>query len=323
MSNQLENKNYSEEIDLGYLIQKMNQIFKSTIIVFLNIVNFYWRKKFIVLALIVVGLAYGFYKETNKGIINEAIVIPNFGSVDFLYKKVEEINRKIAIKDTVYLKEIFLENHKELLEIAIEPMSDLYSLTTRTPENAELYKTLLSNQNSEKLIENIFTSKFSSRYHLIKFETTSKAENLLNSLLSYLNSNQHFIDYKEVYNISLDERITESIAMKSQIDSLLLSYSQTNALPQQGVNISDNSNVFRLFDTKNSLSNSLLDYSRNKIDFMETIKLVSFFENNVTQEINKKRKEIVFPPFILFLLFSTPFFLIYLFRKMKKIVQIN
>ncbi len=122
-------QNSSEEVDLGYLLKKSNDIFKGFARAILKIIDFFKKHFIILIVIILIGFGFGLYKDYNevKSYNNELIVIPNFGSVDYLYDKVEALNSKIASKDTIYLKQILGANYSKLNLIEIEPIVDLYN----------------------------------------------------------------------------------------------------------------------------------------------------------------------------------------------------
>ena len=98
----------SEEVDLGYLFKSIGGFFKKILRTLFLILDFFKKYFIIIIILLIIGFAYGYYKDYNaiKTYDNEVIVIPNFESVDYLYDKVEAINKKIASGDTIYLQNV-------------------------------------------------------------------------------------------------------------------------------------------------------------------------------------------------------------------------
>src|SRR5690606_20461322 len=131
-----------EEIDLGYLFKKMNDLFKKSIKLLFEVIAFFLKYKFIVIALIVIGFAYGYYKDSHskKLYLNQGIVIPNYESVDYLYDKVAVINEKILIGDTLYLKNLLGANYLNLIKINVEPIADIYNFSTKSREHVDVLR---------------------------------------------------------------------------------------------------------------------------------------------------------------------------------------
>ena len=135
-------QNSSEEIDLGYLFRKSNDFFRSVIRTLFQILNFFKKYYIIVIALLIIGFGYGYYKDLNSvsSYNNELIVIPNFESVDYLYDKVEAVNNKIGMGDTLYLQEVLGTNFGKLNHITIEPIVDIYNFISKSYRNYDVFQ---------------------------------------------------------------------------------------------------------------------------------------------------------------------------------------
>src|SRR5690554_3746559 len=101
-------QNSSEEIDLGYLFKKLNDFTRNITRTLFRIIAFYAKFWVVVLILILLGVRYGYYVDSNakRAFVSEGIVIPNFESVDYLYKNIEHLNNKISQGDTLFLQNI-------------------------------------------------------------------------------------------------------------------------------------------------------------------------------------------------------------------------
>src|SRR5690554_697804 len=115
-----------EEIDLAYLFKKLKETSKNLIKLVFKVLDFYLKFWIVVLALILLGVAYGFYLDSNakNEYENQGIIIPNFESVDYLYNNIEYFNNKIKTRDTVFLKQVLAEDFEAIKKIEIEPISD-------------------------------------------------------------------------------------------------------------------------------------------------------------------------------------------------------
>ena len=83
------------------------------------------KKNFLILTtLLISGIALGFYLDIkNKSYDHEVIVIPNFGSTDYLYSKVDLLASKKKENDTSFLHSLGIKNIKNLGTIKIEPIT--------------------------------------------------------------------------------------------------------------------------------------------------------------------------------------------------------
>lgn len=327
MSNIPVNNNQTEEIDLGFLIHKINQLFKKAVVTFFQIITFYLNYKFIVLALIIMGVAYGYYKDaTSKPVFkNEAIVIPNFESVDYLYDKVEALNAKITSKDTVYLKTILDTNYRKVRKIEIEPIIDIYNFAAQSRENIDIFRILFQNQELSYFVEDITTSKYY-KYHRLNFVIRGEDQSplIVKQLLTYFNDNEHFADYQKIYSENTAFQIKQNTSIIAQVDSLIqstISFSKkTNG--NQSVSINDNSDLGNLMFRKQEALNARIDLLKQEKDIIQPIKEVSLNFNLPTDKGFILRNKVKYP-IIFILIFSLIFYLRYLYKKLEAIAKSN
>lgn len=323
MSNQLDQKNQSEEIDLGFLIHKINQLFKKSIVALFKIISFYLNYKFVVIALIVIGVAYGYYKDaTAKPVFNnEAIVIPNFESVDYLYDKVEALNAKIESKDSIYLKTILDTNYRKVRKIEIEPIVDIYNFISKSRENIDIFRIFTQNQDIKEYMDEFSNSKYY-KYHRmnIKIKGEQDSPEIFNQILSFFNDNNHYKNYQKDFIDRNNKQIEIHEQMIIQIDTILSSVTSSAGQSNQGVLISDNSQLHNLIERKRILSEEILKMKIQAVDYEDIIKVVKADYNLIETEgftISPKIKS----PLLLIFLFSMVFFIRHLYNNLKKIAE--
>ncbi|MEX0997204.1 MAG: hypothetical protein WDZ45_09175 [Flavobacteriaceae bacterium] len=327
MNNHPEHKNQSEEIDLGYLFKKINQFFKSVVIILFHVIAFFLKYKYVVLGLIIIGVAYGYYKDaTSEPILNnEVIVIPNFESVDYLYDKVEALNAKIEAEDTLYLKTILGSNHRKLRKIEIEPIVDIYNFAAQSRENIDVFRILFQNQELAEFVEDITTSKYY-KYHRINFIIKGEEQSslIVENLLAYFNDNNHFREYQEIHLENTGYLLEQNAKTIEQIDSIfqaVISYSQRVG-GSQSVNINDNSDLGTLVFRKQEVLKERIQLLKQEKDGVQVIKSVTVNYNLILDEGLNLSNKVKFP--ILFvLLFSMIFFLRFLYKNLELIAKSN
>lgn len=133
---------------------------------------------------------------------HEISVIPNFGSNEYLYKKIEQINVKIKEKDTAFFKEIGLKKYKKIIKIEIEAYPAIYNFVNNKEQenNFELIKLMAEDGSIDKIMKNELTSK--NYYHQkisIKTEGKLKREEFIDPILAYINSSPYFETQQKVY----------------------------------------------------------------------------------------------------------------------------
>lgn len=312
-------QNYTEEIDLSYLIRKFNEFLKKCIRACFMILGFFLKYWIVTLVLLIIGIGYGYYKDStsSKSFKNQGIVIPNFESVDYLYNTVDELNKRIFAQDTVFLKEVLGSNYRALRKVELEPIADIYNMMTKSREQIDVFRILYQNQELDKFAKNITTSKYF-KFHKITFSVKgeNRSEKVIGDLLAYWNSNPHFRDYEEIYAANAAFQVKEYNKMIAQVDSVIHAISRGASNNQgSGVVISDNTNLHLLLQQKQDMLDGLLQAEVRLSDYTEPIKLVYMDYDVETGGIPNILKYPVF----LIALFGFIFLIRFLFIRMRKL----
>ncbi|KJJ38656.1 hypothetical protein [Aequorivita vladivostokensis] len=310
--------NSSEEVDLGYLLKKSNDFLKSIVRGFFMIVAFF-RKFFIaIIILIIVGFIYGYYKDSNltKSYNNEIIIIPNFETVDYLYDKVEAINNKISAGDTILLKNVLDTNYRKINSIKLEPIVDIYNFVSKSYRNYDVLRLIAEKQDFSEYIADLSTSKYY-KYHRMQVSISGKesSEIIVNDLLSYLNSNEHFREYQKIYIENNQFKIKEYYGMISQIDSLLKANSTLNT-SASNISINNSTDLFNLIDRKKQLLEDLVKIETESIDFELPIKKVSSDYNLEIHRFFSISNKFKYP-LLLIIFFSIIFLFVNIIKRLK------
>ena len=312
-------QNTSEVIDLGYIFKRSNDFFKSIIRGFFLVVDFFKKYFIVVIVLIVLGFAYGYYKDSKGDVTynNEVLVIPNFESVDYLYDKIEVLNNKISSRDTLFLQQILDTNFRKLKTIKIEPIVDIYNFVSKSYRNYDVLKLIAEKQDFSEYIADLSTSKYY-KYHKmeISISGSENSKEIVSKLFSYLNDNDHLKEYQKIFIESNKFEIQENYNMISQIDSVLLSNSRMNSFPSN-VTINNNTDLYRLIEKKTELLDGLADLKTKEVDFKTPIKIVSADYNLKIKKFLSIPNKIKYPLMGVFL-FSLVFFILYLFKGLRK-----
>lgn len=317
-------QNSSEEVDLGYLLKSIGGFFKKILRALFLILDFFKKYYIIIIVLLIIGFAYGYYKDYNtiKVYNNEVLIIPNFESVDYLYDKVEAINNKITSGDTIYLQKILDTNFQKLNSIKLEPIVDIYNFVSKSYRNYDVLRLIAEKQDFSEYIEDLSTSKYY-KYHRMDVSITGKesSEKIINDLLSFLNDNEHFKMYQDIYVENNKFEIQEHHNMISQIDSLLKANSTINNVGS-GVSINNSTDLFNLIDRKRQLIENLEQLNMAKIDYESPIKKVSVDYNLEPKRFLSFSNKVKYPIFLVFL-FSVMFLLIYVLKHLRKYANSN
>lgn len=301
----------NQEIDLSLISKKIGDFFENISTSIFRGFLFFKRNILWVGILSGLGLGLGLYLDkTTKVYDNEIIVSPNFGSVDYLYAKIDLISSKINDGDTIFLKEVVgIKEPKKLKKIAITPITDVYKFINNSDKNFELVKLLAEDGDIKKIVNENLTSK-NYPYHMISYTTDKETSNekTVEPLLNFLNNSDYFKLIQKEYVNNIKVKIVENDSIISQINGLLNAFSTTANGSQKSdklVYYNENSQLNEVIKTKDALVNEQGIHRISLVNFDKIIKDNSTTLNiKNTQVVNGKMK------FVLPLIFIAIFVLV-------------
>jgi len=308
-----ENQNIdSQEIDLGVLGKKIKNIFNGFVNWIFRIILFIKRNIVVVSLLFVIGVVIGYFLDKeDKTYTNEIIVMPNFGSVDYLYDKVSQVQSKIEENDKKFLNQIGIKDTKEIRKIRIEPINDVYKFVQNNDQNFELLKLMAEDGNMDKILEDKTTSKNYS-YHRITYETSKPtSENTtVKPLLQYFENSDYYKEMQKTFVSNINIKIKENDSIITQINNFLngLSREVNNSRNDKLVFYNENTQLNDIIKTKENL---VYDIGLKKVELINSDKIVK----NISSTLNKKE----FPLIISRMKVIIPLVLIGLFMLFHKI----
>jgi hypothetical protein len=298
------NNREDQEIDLRHVFNKIGNFFGRINTGIFNCIQFFIKNVVVILILAVVGFGLGiFWDLTQKNYKHQIIVMPNFGSNDYLYSKINLLNSKINENDTVFLKEIGFTNIKA---IEIEPIIDIYQFTASNPQNFELLKLMGEDGDLNKIIAGELTSK-NYLYHQLLINSSKKASNegLIKPLLKYLNVSDYFLKVQKEKINSTKLKMNENDSIIKQIDGILNGFRKNIEKDSRSASLvyyNENTQLNDIIKTKNDLITEKAVLRLSLINYEKIIKDISVVTNLENREsINGKMKFIA--PFILILIF--------------------
>lgn len=318
MSTKVPQNNTDQEVDLVLISKKISNFFERINASIFRSIQFFIRNWLIVLILVVVGFGLGWFLDsTQKSYKHEIIVTPNFGSVDYLYDKIELLQSKINERDTLFLrKEVGLANPSIINNIEIKPIIDVYRFIEDKEKNLELIKLMSENSDVNEIIEKKVTSK-NYTYHKILF-TTNKLisdKSTIQPILNYLNKSDYYKKLQIVAIKNIQEKIIQNDNILAQINILLESFSKSiNSSRSNAVYYNENLQINDVLKTKQNL---IIEQGYNRLAIINSDKIVK--ENSqilnalYTKTVSGKLKFII-PLLFLFLYL----FWIYLFQFYNK-----
>jgi hypothetical protein len=242
------------------------------------------------------------------------VVIPNFGSNEYLYDKINLISLKLKEKDQAFFTKIGIKNIKDFISIEIQHVNGIYNFINSESQknNFELVKLMAEDGDLDKIIEDKTTSK-NYYLHSIKIKTAIayNQKDLIDPLLNYLQQSEYFIKLQKIQQNNLEEKLVANKSLIAQIDQIVLSLSQNKI--GSSVSISENTGLSDLIQKKDNLILENQKLATNRLEFEKIIKDQDIVSNQMnTSGANNKLK------FILPLLFVLLYLLGYWFSKVYK-----
>jgi hypothetical protein len=289
MSTNPQRNTEDQEIDLSMVSQKFRGFFQGMNDFAFDAIQFALKNKIILGALLVLGVGIGIYLDkTNKSYEQQVVVMPNFGSNDYVYAKVDLINAKVKENDTLFLERIGIKEPSKFSGIEIKPIVDVYEFVTNSSErNFDLLKLMAEDSDIKKIIEERTTSK-NYPLHTITFKTNKRTtkEKTVEPLLKYLNNSAYFtkIQHEAVNNIEVKMKANDAIL--AQIDGFLNGIASGKGGSEKLVYYNENSPLNDIIESKERI---VRDQGNNRISLINSDKIIK----DVSQVLNIENKEAV------------------------------
>lgn len=294
-----------QEVDLSQIFTKMGLFVDRVFLRLFEGFLFLKRNVLVLVVLLVFGAGLGFFLDKSRTTYDhQIIVMPNFGSTDYLYGKVALLNAKIKENDSLFLQKIGFNSAVKLRNIEVAPVIDVYKFVGNDEQRLELVKLMADEGGAAKSVENELTSK-NYPFHELSISTAKKVgqDDFVKPLLAYLNDSKYFSDIQKESLNNLEMTRKENDSILKQINSLLNNFSKNQKGPSSSlVYYNENTQLNDLIKNKEAIIKQQGSNRLEKINFDSVIKEVSLVTNikNV-KSINGKLK------------FLAPLFLIGLF----------
>nr|WP_315154885.1 hypothetical protein [uncultured Flavobacterium sp.] len=264
------------EIDLLTVFSRIGDFFEWINTLLFRAIQFFVKNVIAVIILAVIGVGIGYFLEKVSQRFEQKIIVePNFKSTDYLYSKINFLEDKIILKDTLFLKSIGIQKPSGVVSIKIEPIVDVYNLINKDGKNLELLELMTQNGDIKSIVKETTTSKnYALHTIIIKTAAVVSAQNCVEPLLKYLNSSAYYEAYKKINLQNIQNKIKSKEATIVQIDGILNQFSGpygNHANSQKLIYYNENLNLDGIIKTKDSLSAQI---AALKIEQYNTDKLI-------------------------------------------------
>ena len=316
--------NDNQEVDLSQISKKIGNFFENISTSIFRGFLFFRRNIIWVGILFLIGAGLGYYLDkTTKIYDNEIIVTPNFGSVDYVYAKVELINSKIEDNDTLFLKDVIgIKNPRKLKRIAITPITDVYKFIENKSQNFELIKLLAEDGDVKKIVNESLTSK-NYPYHMISFSTADQTsdQKTVEPILNFLNDSDYFKKIQKEYVDNIKIKMVQNDSIISQINGFLDAFkSNVNGSQKSDklVYYNENSQLNDVIKTKDLLVYEQGTHRLELVNFDKIIKDSSITLNVRNKKAVNGKMKLVLPLLLIFLFVLAGYFKSYYKNQMAK-----
>jgi hypothetical protein len=310
-----------QEIDLSQIGKSISKVFQNIINKFFDLLFFIQKKIIIIIVLFLLGIGLGIFLDKEPKYDHQIVVIPNFGSNDYLYEKVNLISAKLKERDVAFFNSIGVSDIQNLSSIEIKPINGIYNFINSSSQksNFDFIKLLAEDGELDKIIKDNLTSK-NYFLHTINISTNSSIDknNLIAPILNYLQQTDYFTKLQKVYQTNLVEKVAANNLLISQIDQVILSLTQNKM--SGGVTVSQNSGLSELIAKKDGLITENQSLAIHKLEYEKVIKEQNIVLNQINNKgINNKMKLIL--PFLFVLIYLLGYWFSKVYKQQKQRVQ--
>ena len=304
-----------QEIDLGQIGKGIQNFFQGIINSFFDLIFFLKKKIIIVGSLFIIGVALGYFLDKNGSYTQDILVMPNFGSNEYLYKKIEFLNSRIIENDSVFFKSIGVSNSEMIGKLEIKAVNGVFQFVNQGDENKqnfELIKLMAEDGNIEEIVKEVAISK-NYYLHNITFKTKEKIsqKNVIDPILNYLQDSDFYKTQQKIYQKNIDNKMKFNDSLIVQIDKLILNLSFNKG---GNISFSEEKGISELINKKDQLINEKQSLIINRSLFEEIIKIQNVSINNInTKGLNHKMK--LFLPILFIFLYVIIYNFIVLYKK--------
>jgi hypothetical protein len=304
-----------QEIDLGLVAKGIKNFFQGIINSFFDFIFFLKKKIIIVGSLFVIGVVLGYFLDKNGSYTQDILVIPNFGSNEYLYKKIDFLNSRIIENDTAFFNNIGVSNSEMLGKLEIKAVNGVFQFVNQGDENKqnfELIKLMAEDGNIEEIVKSDATSR-NYYLHNITFKTKEKInkKNVIDPILNYLQDNDFYKKQQKIYQKNIDNKTKFNDSLIVQIDKLILNLSNNKG---GNISFSEEKGISELINKKDQLIIETQNLIIKRSLFEEIIKTQNVSINNInTKGLNHKMK--LFLPILFIFLYVIIYNFIVLYKK--------
>ena len=304
-----------DEIDLGYLINKISEVLKNISVSIYNSIQFCLRNWYFIIGLLIGGIVLGYFSEIDSKPAKKATLIlrTNFNTAEYTYNALNTLMVKSVTMDTAFLKQHgFKTGSNEIRGIEITPMINFKDITENFSQNERALEALLRNVEfkDEEAISNSFYSGY--KFHQVDFVLSNSAnQKTIDKVLAYLNDNEIIKRTAKNGKTVLEQNIAMNAFSIEQIDVTISKYNQNTFMgstSQQVVVVDKNFSYNGVLVEKSKLQKENT-HLKNELVYADQA-IIKVTNPNIVEDKRPsyKMKYVTYPLFFVFLFFVFSWF---------------
>lgn len=317
---------HPDEVDLVYVIKKIKGILKGWIVLLFKAIDFAIKFWFVILALLIIGFGFGWYKIKDQKPSRKATVVVkvNYELQPYVENATELFNSKAKKYDSVFLTKLGLSVwNPQVKEVQMEPIVDFKDIVEDYQINERGLDMLLSKLEFDE--EDPLKDILAKEYDYFKFDLSLSGYATpedVQKYFDYINNDPRLTVYKKEAQKNLEELITHNKKSLSLIDGIFESYLSTE---KGGTDIGPRD---KGFDLNELMDAKLVVQDRNQILKNEMVLskdiLVPLHELQTREAEGRllNKKHIVYPILLVFLFFLLAY-MRYVFLYLRRVAREN
>lgn len=282
------NTTNSQEITLNFVWQKLIKLMDKMGFLMFKLLRFFLKNILFFIVLIILGVVIGYFldskrQETHK---YQVVVIPNFDSSTYLYKKINTLKSN---------------DFDNIVAAEIEPVIDISAFISDRWDNLKIAEFMNSNNLNIHEHKPGGQAEKIYKYHLLTIYTdqTDTDGSIINNFLNKLNQEPYFLERQKIENHNLEQKIKEYEASIRDINAIFEKLGKTELASAKDVNIENHAQTNDLLNNKSSIIDRINKSKINRIEQEKVIYEVSRFSDIQSKSISN----MIFIPVILVFLF--------------------
>lgn len=225
MSTSQPNAPSQQEMDLTDIFSLIGRFFKSIVTFFFRIIDFIIKMWWVILLLVIVGVAVGYFTKSAPSYTANLLLKTNFKSQSYVYTSIGQFNDNLAEGDTEFLSSLGVDPETfSVASVKVNPIVEVIDIISLVGENDRVLGEMTREFKLEDDQELFATDRFLSNYKYHKLEVGLRDENAkddIAKLLAFINNQPYALELKKKGLQSHKELIERNEKTLEQIDEVI------------------------------------------------------------------------------------------------------